>query len=165
MAILPGIDADLIFVAVASLFGHRLWAHHFSVLLPFVYLLPALLMTQILAMVRQPVPPYAYRPSRGAGDRGSRRQLIPAGSLSRMAGQDGRPGAQQRCVDDAGRRGARRTEELSPTCFPIGDFFTSFAFLTENRVPYRVDIEPRTIDQLKGDGITGFRPRLLECRR
>jgi hypothetical protein len=41
--------------------------------------------------------------------------------------------------------------------FPEWGFFTSFAFLTGNRVRYSVDIEPRTIESLKRDGITEFR--------
>lgn len=155
MAILPAL-MPISFVAVASLFGHRLWAHHFSVLLPFVYLLPALLMTQILAMVRQPVPRM-------------RTALLVVLATVAVGGNLFQQARFHEWLVKTGGRGhssdalttlaveARGVPKNVAYLFPDWGFFTSFAFLTENRVPYRVDIEPRTIDQLKGDGITEFR--------
>jgi hypothetical protein len=52
---------------------------------------------------------------------------------------------------------ARGTPAHVAYLFPEWGFFTSFAFLTENRVRYSVDIAPRTIQLLKQDGITEFR--------
>ncbi len=41
--------------------------------------------------------------------------------------------------------------------FPDWGFFTSFCFLTGNRVRYEIDLRPSTFAKLKRDGITEIR--------
>jgi len=146
----------LSFLAVASLFGQRLGAHHFSVLLPFVYLLPALLLAQAAALFRG-----ATRALR----------LVALGLLA-VAVVGANLTQQARFHEWLVRTGGRGHSSDALTTlaveargapahvaylFPEWGFFTSFAFLTGNRVRYSVDIEPRTIESLKSDGITEFR--------
>lgn len=155
MSILPAL-MPLSFLAVASLFGQRLGAHHFSVLLPFVYLLPALFLAQVATILHWPAPRL-------------RATALVVVAVAVIGGNL----VQQACFHEwlvkTGGRGhssdalttlaieARGTPAHVAYLFPEWGFFTSFAFLTENRVRYSVDIAPRTIQLLKQDGITEFR--------
>lgn len=155
MTVLPAL-LPISFVAVASLFGHRLWAHHFSVLLPFVYLLPALMLAKLAELVR--LPP---RPVHAA--------VVAVLVLAVIGGNFIQQARFHEWLVRTGGRGhssdalttlaleARGVPENVAYLFPEWGFFTSFAFLTGNRVRYGVDIEPSTIAKLKKDGITEFR--------
>lgn len=154
-AIIPAL-MPLSFIAVASLFGQRLGAHHFSVLLPFVYLLPALLLAQAATLFRGLSP---------------RLRIAVVGVLA-VATVAANLAQQERFHEWLVKTGGRgyTTDALSTLAveargvpehvgylFPEWGFFTSFAFLTANRVRYGGDLEPRTIESLKRDGITEFR--------
>ncbi len=144
------------FVAVASLFGQRLWAHHFSVLLPFVYLLPVLLLAKLAELATLPVRPV-------------RTTVVAMLALAVIGGNLVQQARFHEWLAKTGGRGhssdalttlaleARGVPENVAYMFPEWGFFTSFAFLTGNRIRYGVDIEPATIAKLKGDGITEFR--------
>ncbi|NID15776.1 glycosyltransferase family 39 protein [Luteibacter yeojuensis] len=155
MMILPGL-MPISFVAVASLFGHRLWAHHFSVLLPFVYLLPALLAAKLAELARLPARPVPMA-------------VVVALALAVIGGNLVQQARFHEWLAKTGGRG-RSSDALTTLAleargvpanvaylFPEWGFFTSFAFLTGNRVRYSVDIEPATIAKLEKDGITEFR--------
>jgi hypothetical protein len=145
----------LSFVAIASLFGHRLWAHHFSVLVPFVYLLLALTLHRLST----------------AFDLSGRPQRVMVGVL--IAAVVGGNLIQQVSFHEklvaTGGRGrstdmltqlaveARQAPENVAYVFPEWGFFTSFCFLTGNRVRYVIDTEPTTIARLQRDGITEIR--------
>lgn len=155
ISILPAL-MPISFVALASLFGHRLWAHHFSVLLPFVYLLPALLLAKLAELVRLP-------------SRHVRLAVVAVLALAMLGGNLVQQARFHEWLVKTGGRGhssdalttlaleARGAPANVAYLFPEWGFFTSFAFLTENGVRYSVDIEPDTIGKLKKDGITEFR--------
>lgn len=156
MTVLP-VLMPISFVAVASLFGHRLWAHHFSVLLPFVYLLPALLLATLAEqLVRLPASPVQAA-------------VVATLVLAVIGGNLVQQARFHEWLVKTGGRGhssdalttlaveARGVPENVAYLFPEWGFFTSFAFLTGNRVRYGVDVEPSTIAKLKKDGITEFR--------
>jgi hypothetical protein len=155
--LVPALPAlmPLSFIAVSTLFGQRLWAHHFSVLVPFVYLLFALTLHRLLAAL-------------DLADR--RAQVFVGVSIAALVG--GNLGQQasfhQKLIATGGR--GRSTDMLTQLAvearqvpghvayiFPEWGFFTSFSFLTGNRVRYVLDAEPETIARLKRDGITEIR--------
>jgi len=144
------------FVAVASLFGHRLWAHHFSVLLPFVYLLPVLLLAKLAGFAR-----FSSRPIRVAVVGMLAVAVVGANLVQQVRFHEwlAKTGGRGHCSDALTTLAleARGVPENVAYLFPEWGFFTSFAFLTGNRVRYGVDIEPATIAKLKNDGITEFR--------
>ncbi|MGE7138659.1 hypothetical protein ACQKIE_13620 [Luteibacter sp. NPDC031894] len=146
----------LSFLAVASLFGHRLGAHHFSVLLPFVYLLPALLLAQAAAMLRGSSPRVRVAAlvmlTLGVVGGNLVQQAHFHGWLVKTGGRGHSSDALTTLAVEA-----RSVPTHVAYLFPEWGFFTSFAFLTGNRVRYSVDIEPGTIEHLKKDGITEFR--------
>ncbi|PTR33461.1 hypothetical protein C8J98_103223 [Luteibacter sp. OK325] len=145
----------LSFVAIASLFGHRLWAHHFSVLVPFVYLLLALSLHRLSA----------------AFDLSGRREqaivgvlvaALVAGNLAQQANFHEKlvaTGGRGHSTDVLTQLGveARQAPENVAYVFPEWGFFTSFCFLTGNRVRYVIDAEPKTIARLQREGITEIR--------
>jgi hypothetical protein len=145
----------LSFVLVASFFGHRLWAHHFSVLVPFVYLLLALSMYRLLSALKLS---------------GRRAQiLIGASIVAVVAGNLVQQASFHEKLVVTGGRG-RSTEMLTQLAvearqapasvayiFPEWGFFTSFCLLTGNRVRYVIDTEPDTMARLRRDGITEIR--------
>jgi hypothetical protein len=153
-AILPAL-MPLSFVAVASLFGHRLWAHHFSVLVPFVYLLSALLLARafewlsITRFVR-----ILMATTLGIVVVGG--NLVQQTRFHEWLARTGGRGHSSDALTTLALE-ARGVPANVAYLFPEWGFFTSFAFLTENRVRYSVDVEPETIGKLKRDGITEFR--------
>jgi len=145
----------LSFIVVASFFGHRLWAHHFSVLVPFVYLLLALSLHRIVSALALP-----ERPARIVI--GLTVMAVVAGNLVQQVG------FHEKLVATGGR--GRSTDMLTQLAvearqapanvayiFPEWGFFTSFCFLTGNRVRYVIDMEPETMARLRRDGITEIR--------
>lgn len=140
------------FIAVASLFGHRLWAHHFSVLVPFLYLLPALVFARVMA-----VAPHASRWGIAAifmavlgGNLWQQAKFHEV--LAATGGEGKSSDALTRMAMEA--RGAPANVAY---VFPDWGFFTSFCFLTGNQVRYAVDLRPETFAKLKRDGITEVR--------
>jgi len=145
------------FFAVASLFGPRLWSHHFSVLVPFVYLLPVLVLAQCLR--------YAFTRVDGRVENVTLAVValvVLGGNLFQQTG------FHESLVKTGGR--GRSTEALTQLAdearsvpanvaylFPDWGFFTSFCFLTENRVRYGIDAEARTMERMKRDGVTEIR--------
>lgn len=149
----------LSFMVVASLFGHRLWAHHFSVLVPFTYLLAAVALAPWLAQ------------NRVANPRGVRHGAWLAASLAlacvvanlaqqvtfhhelaRTGGGPKMPEALNTLAMEA-----RQAPPSVAYVFPEWGFYTSFGFLTANRVRYVVDIDPATLTRLRQQGYRTFR--------
>jgi hypothetical protein len=152
--VLPAL-MPLSFVLVASFFGHRLWAHHFSVLVPFVYLLLALSLHRMLSAFELP----GYREQILVG---ASLAVVVAGNLLQQAS------FQEKLVVTGGR--GRSTDMITQLAvearqapahvayvFPEWGFFTSFCLLTGNRVRYVIDTGPDAIARLRRDGITEIR--------
>ena len=143
------------YVAVASLFGHRLWAHHFSVLVPFIYLLPCL----AIGLLRN-----AWRSTSRAGVYCSALAAIVlvAANVQQQAVMHER----LRSTGGSGKASdaltvlamdAKAAPENVAYIFPEWGFFSSFCFLTGNRVHYAVDAAPETLRKLRKMGVTDFR--------
>lgn len=140
------------FVVVASLFGHRLWAHHFSVLVPFVYLLMALALARVMAVTTRS--PWWIT--------GALLVALVGGNLlqqTRFHEALAATGGQGKSSDALTKMAleARAAPKNVAYVFPDWGFFTSFCFLTENRVRYEVDVRSSTLAKLKRDGITEIR--------
>lgn len=127
LAILP-----LTYVAVAAIFGSRLWAHHFVVLVPLAYLVMA------VALGRLPM----RRPTQLA---------IAAGAFLFLAGNLYQANRfHQKLNETGGVRMASnalsllaeeaRRERHALYVFPDWGFLAPFALLTENKVPYVLDV-------------------------
>jgi hypothetical protein len=140
MVLLP-----LSYVAIASVFGGRLGAHHFALLAPLTYILLALLLGRILGALAR-TGPYPLR-----------KMLIFGLALLVLGGNFFQ---QQRYFNELERTGgvgrssnalttmaeqALDTGQQAVYAFPEWGFFMSFALLTENRVPYLLDISPASI--------------------
>jgi hypothetical protein len=140
MVLLP-----LSYAAVASVFGRRLGAHHFALLTPLTYILLALLLGRIVSALaktgRQPL-----------------RKMLILGLA--VLGLGGNFFQQQQYFNELERTGgvgrssnalttmaeqALDTGQQAVYAFPEWGFFMSFALLTENRVPYLLDISPASI--------------------
>jgi len=142
----------LSFVGVASLFGHRLWAHHFSVLVPFTYLLMAVVIASLGTVATR-----------------SARWVVAVLVLLLLGGNLLQQSTFHRALAVTGGAGkssdaltqlaveARGAPGNVAYVFPDWGFFTSFCFLTGNRVRYEIDLRPSTFAKLKRDGITEIR--------
>lgn len=143
------------FLGVASFFGERLWAHHFCVLVPFIYLLGALLLLECLDALR-------------ASPR-TRKMIIGAAlcvcvafnlvqqatfheELARTGGTGKMPEALNTLAEEA-----RTSSPQVAYVFPEWGFYTSFSFLTGNRVRYVDNAEARTFTQMRERGYRTFR--------
>jgi hypothetical protein len=145
----------LSFLLAASLFGHRLWAHHFSVLVPFVYLLPLSLLARVFAVAK------ASRTLQAA--------IVTVAGLAWLAGNIsqqyvfhaalGRSGGEGRATSALTQLAleARGTPQNVAYVFPEWGFFTSFCLLTENKVRYVVDVAPETLSNLRHAGYDDLR--------
>lgn len=143
------------FIGIASLFGNRLWAHHFSVLVPFAYLLGTLLLFEGLVALRT--------------SRSVHRAIIAAAlcigvgcnlmqqatfhqELAKTGGTGKMPEALNTLAEEA---------QASPPhvayLFPEWGFYASFNFLTGNRVRYVDNAETHTLTQLRSRGYRIFR--------
>jgi hypothetical protein len=151
---LPGL-LPLSYCLVASLFGHRLWAHHFCILVPFVYLLPALLLGQL------------FKTSRiGPSPRIAAISFVCLGCLTGNVSQQsdfhhalarsGGEGMSTQALTQLALQ-ARGAGPNVAYVFPEWGFFTSFCLLTENKVRYVTDINPGTWAELERTGYNDFR--------
>lgn len=136
------------FIAVASLFGHRLWAHHFSVLIPFTYLLTALVLSQLPGIARSAtlgrLAVFALLAACMICNLSQ--QTAFHKELARTGGAAKMPEAINMLATEA--RSASRQEAY---VFPEWGFYTSFAFLTANRVRYVIDGEQNTFAKLRSE--------------
>ena len=134
------------FLCVSAVFGSRLGAHHFSVLVPLMYVLTALLVARVIV-----------QPLRKRGSPTVARAAIVVLTVSAVIANFCQ---QQAYLNELNRTGgarrsssalttladqARDTGQHSIYAFPDWGFFTSFAVLTENSVPYVLDISPAAI--------------------
>lgn len=143
------------FIGIASLFGNRLWAHHFSVLVPFAYLLGTLLLLECLDALR--------------ASHSLRRAIIAAAlcigigcnlmqqttfhqELARTGGTGKMPEALNTLAEEA-----RASPPHVAYLFPEWGFYASFNFLTGNRVRYADNVEAHTLTQLRHRGYSTFR--------
>ncbi|WP_147293364.1 hypothetical protein [Dyella monticola] len=144
----------LSYLLVASLFGHRLWAHHFCVLVPFVYLLPLALLTSVLKMqTRKPFETALMGLASIAWLIGNLTQQVAFHeSLAHSGGEGLSTSALTQLAVEA-----RNAPSTSAYIFPEWGFFTSFCLLTENKVRYVIDASPETLLDLKRDGYSDLR--------
>ena len=144
----------LSYLLVASLFGHRLWAHHFCVLVPFVYLLPlALLVSLRTRQARKPFEHALLGVAAIAWLIGNLTQQVAFHErLARSGGEGLSTSALTQLAVEA-----RNAPSTSAYIFPEWGFFTSFCLLTENKVRYVVDASPETLLDLKRSGYNDLR--------
>jgi hypothetical protein len=143
------------FWLTASLFGQRLWAHHFCVLVPFVYLLPALLLGQLFKVWKTSATPRIAAVSLacvGCMTGNILQQSDFHQPLARSGGEGRTTVALTQLAIEA--RGAGPNVAY---IFPEWGFFTSFCLLTENKVRYVIDTDPATLAELKQKGYDDFR--------
>ena len=151
---LPGL-LPVSYLLVSALFGHRLWAHHFCVLVPFVYLLPILSLSLVLDSTRA-----------SATVRHSITGILLVGGLAANAVQQENF---QRLLARTGGAGmatdalttlaveARSAAPDVAYVFPEWGFFASFDFLTANHVRFVIDDQPETFRMLQRQGFKEFR--------
>jgi hypothetical protein len=151
---LPGL-LPLSYGLVASLFGHRLWAHHFCVLVPFVYLLPALLLGQLLKRWRSSETPRMA--AVGLACLGCvTGNVLQQNDFHRVLARSGGEGMSTQALTQLAIE-ARGAAPNVAYVFPEWGFFTSFCLLTENKIRYVIDTDPATWRDLKRAGYSDFR--------
>jgi hypothetical protein len=151
---LPGL-LPLSYWLFASLFGHRLWAHHFCVLVPFVYLLPTLLLGQLFKASKSAATTRIAAVSLvclGCVTANVLQQNDFHSALARSGGEGMSTQALTQLAVEA--RGAGKNVAY---VFPEWGFFTSFCLLTENKVRYVIDADPATLADLRQTGHDDFR--------
>lgn len=143
------------FLAIASLFGHRLWAHHFSVLVPFTYLLSTMLLMECVEAIRLPK---HWRTATAIVlivaclAANLTQQVIFHRELARTGGTGKMPEALNTLAIEA-----RSAPSQVAYLFPEWGFYTSFCFLTGNRVRYVDDVQASTFAWLRSRGYHVFR--------
>ncbi|RAO74790.1 glycosyltransferase family 39 protein [Dyella jiangningensis] len=143
------------FLAVASLFGTRLWAHHFSVLVPFVYLLGALLLLECLDALR--ASPFVNKAVIAVALGACLAcNLVQQADFHRELARTGGTGKMPEALNTLAEE-ARGSSAQVAYLFPEWGFYTSFSFLTGNRVRYVDNAEGRTLMQLRSRGYRTFR--------
>jgi hypothetical protein len=151
---LPGL-LPLSYWLFASLFGHRLWVHHFCVLVPFVYLLPTLILGQLFEASKSRATPriaVASLACLGCVTGNALQQSDFHQVLARTGGEGMSTQALTQLAIEA-----RGTGPNVAYIFPDWGFFTSFCLLTENKVRYVIDTDPETFADLKQAGYNDFR--------
>lgn len=145
----------LSYVLAAALFGHRLWAHHFCVLVPFVYLFLALVLANLFEMTsttgRLRITAVGIVLF-GCVTANAMQQKTFHQALAYSGGEGLSTQALTTLAVDA-----RDAAPNVAYVFPEWGFFTSFCLLTENKVRYVIDIEPETLASLRRSGYEDFR--------
>ncbi|RUP23998.1 MAG: phospholipid carrier-dependent glycosyltransferase [Curvibacter sp.] len=139
--------------ASCMVFGHRLWAHHFTVLVPLLYLGLACTLALALDTLQPP-------------DRSTRGGPWLAGALC-LALLGGNIAQQQRVFDALARTGgvglmshninlmARQAlddQGKAVYVLPEWGFLMPMVFLTGNRVPIRTGLDTRWLERFRGQG-------------
>lgn len=127
------------YMAVAAMFGSRLWVHHFSVLVPIAYLLTAVSVGDLVRGRWASAAAIAVAALLLAGN--VQQSQAFHDKLAQTGGTGKFSDALTRLAEDA----LRETGTLY--VFPEWGFFMPFNLLTANRVPYVVDAE--RIDRAK----------------
>ncbi|GLQ89560.1 hypothetical protein [Dyella flagellata] len=145
----------LSYIVAASLLGSRLWAHHFCVLVPFVYLLPPSLVANMPIKLRMnPMMRGAVMGLAGAGcllGNGSQQYTFHQ-HLARSGGEGMSTYALTQLALEA-----RHAPSDTAYLFPEWGFFTSFGLLTENKVRFTEDVAPETLSDLRRLGYEDLR--------
>lgn len=132
-------------VVAAAAFGGRLGAHHFSVMTPLLYVLLAIVLaTAVRGMGkssrwRNALVVMAFVVFIGAN-------LAQQDGYMSMLGQTGGVGKSSSALTTMAEEAYENGQDAIYV-FPDWGFFTSFALLTENTVPYVVDTMPTTLYQ------------------
>lgn len=143
------------FVAVALLFGQRLWVHHFSVLVPFLYLLAALCTAEVWHWARLPQRMrYALTGLVIAACLIA--NLVQQADFHRLLARTGGEAKSPEALTTLALEAKDAPKDVA-YIFPEWGFFTSFSFLTGNRVRYVIDTQPQTFDRLRKEGYRHFR--------
>nr|WP_199044918.1 hypothetical protein [Dyella sp. ASV24] len=147
------ISLDLMFAllpvsyfCVAAFFGRRLWGHHFSVLVPFIYLMTAILFARLLKQVpnhHRNLARHALLALFAAAIilPNVHQQNVFFRELNRTGGVGKSSSAMTLMAEEALADGHNAIY-----AFPDWGFFASFNVLTENRIPYVVDVSKGAID-------------------
>lgn len=139
----------LSYIAVAGLFGKRLWAHHFGVMLPLIYLLLGAAAYSVHVTVNR------HLDGRSGHDGWSRLaprvaglalMALVAANLSQQArffGELNRTGGTDNMSDALNRFALESNSEPSSTVFffPEWGFSMPFSLLTGNRLPIRTGLD------------------------
>jgi Dolichyl-phosphate-mannose-protein mannosyltransferase len=142
----------LSYLGTASLLGDRLWAHHFSILLPLFYVSMALLMTQVLSLLgldQARRPTAIYRMLVVA-------ILLPLISINLI--RDSQLLSYMQATGGKGKMSSALTQLAQDAMaqahqkaylFPEWGFYMPFVFETANSVISKTDLNPQSIDALK----------------
>lgn len=138
----------------AGFLGNRLWAHHYSVLTPFLYILGALLIDEGNQLLKAPNSKVWHD---------TLKQLVAAfvfvavlvlncnqqNSFFKLLDHTGGAGKMSNALTLFANEALSNP---SPTVylFPEWGFFMPFSFLTANRIPYRLDMSKAVIDEFRG---------------
>ena len=142
------------YLLFAGLFGKRLWAHHFSVMIPFLYLVGPVSIYELNHLLKALNCKPGYDTIKQAA------VAVACGVvLVCNVAQQNSFFKQLDHIGGAGKMSNSLTllanEALSnPSAtvylFPEWGFFMPFSFLTANRIPYRLDISKEIIDEICG---------------
>jgi hypothetical protein len=147
------------YMLAAGFLGNRLWVHHFSIFVPLMYLLAAVVACEVQQHVE----------SKGWISVKKRSNYLSAVALSLCAGVLVFNFAQQQKffekLDATGGVGRAsnalsvlaeeaQAEDKIPSIyfFPDWGFFMSFAMLTGNKIPYQLEVTPKSIANCLGKG-------------
>lgn len=139
----------LSYLLIAALFGHRLWAHHFCVLVPFVYLLPLCLLACLPKTGAQRAWPVVAIGLAGTGCLIA--NVAQQYNFHQQLARSGGEGMSTSALTELALQ-ARNAPSHVAYVFPDWGFFTSFCLLTENKVRYVIDAAPETLADLRRSG-------------
>ncbi len=148
------ICAPLSYVLLASLLGARLWVHHYSLLVPLVYIAAGIGAAAIWSAIRAGQDRAPRRWQWSAAVLGAAillanisQQQVFFSRLEETGGVKRFSSALTRLSEDAldDPRGAVYV-------FPDWGFFMPFALLTGNRIPYEIGWDPATVRRLRSGG-------------
>ena len=144
------------YVLFCGILGQRLWAHHFSVMTPLLYMLGALLFNEGALMLFGTKGQYGKIRQAAVvvcfvvvivGNLGQQNKFFK--ELDRVGGAGKLSNSLTLLADEA---------LLDPTAtayiFPEWGFFMPFSFLTANRIPYRLELSKPVIDEFRGKYVT-----------
>lgn len=145
IALLP-----IVFVSVSMVFGNRLWAHHFSPLVPLSYVVLFIAIQLLQARLRKVVPGWVGVVLMAGFLVGNfHQQQVFFGRLTATGGTGLFSNAINRMSEDA-----LNTSPDLVHVFPEWGFAMPFALLTGNRRTYEVYSDPETLQRLAAAGTT-----------
>lgn len=142
------------FFIFTGILGQRLWAHHFPVMIPFLYLLGGLVIHEIFFWWKTMFPQRRWNRILSAAailmfitvfSGNLRQQNVFFHELDHVGGAGNMSNSLTLLANEA-----LSSSETHAYLFPEWGFFMPFVFLTGNRVPYRLDVSQDSIDYFRG---------------